>query len=168
MKKSNPSRKSTSPSLQSGHSTSSPKKKIVKKNSNGEKTIRIRTNANYKLGDGPKDYEPDCSMPSEVRPGMTDNLMDMVNRLVQGREVPLNQDPYYHGDLPEIDKMDKTDIEMYKRSVYEFIAQKESEIKDLKQQGKNDYQKHRESEIQRLQALVNSTKKGTLNSNPEE
>lgn len=83
----------------------------------------IRDTYNFKLGDYIGDLEhPDPK--SLTVPGMAIPLPELINRLVTGREVPVNN-PMYDGsiDLPDPRTMDKVEKELFAREVHTKIRE---------------------------------------------
>lgn len=121
----------------------------------------IRTHANFRLGEYRGDLEVNSGI-SITTPGMADDLRSIINRFVAGRDIPVSQDPYFLGNLPDPNDMDPTEREMYRRQVHETIVAKQKEIEVL-------HQTSRDQQIADQQALIDQMKRKAENSiSPEE
>ncbi|AJK28260.1 hypothetical protein [Eel River basin pequenovirus] len=98
-----------------------------------KRSQNYRTHANFVLGERPGDMEANSGK-SLTTPGMADSLRTIIDRFVSGRDIPISQDPYFLGDMPDPNDMDKTEREMYKRHVHQTIKEKREEIANLQAQ----------------------------------
>lgn len=113
----------------------------------------IRTNANFKLGDGVKDTEF-FSMPSRAVPGMAVPLQELISRYVKGREIPLQSDPVYEGHLniPDLRVMDKVEREVYAQKVRAQISDYRNRLAEAEAQKEKSVVEDLRKQIADLQA----------------
>lgn len=118
-----------------------------------------RSHANFRLGDHPKDYEFNDGV-SDVVPGMSDSIQDLLDRFVKGQEIPIQGDPYYHDNLPDIERMNKIDREMLKRDVQKEIARNRQIIQDANKKSQKMKHDDQAKKIQELQDQIFKMKNG--------
>jgi hypothetical protein len=128
------------------------KKKVVE-----FRAALYRGQTSYELGMHACDVEYPNSDSMTV-PDMVDPLATLLGKLVRGQAVPINEDPYYHGDLPDLDRMDKVDREMYKREVYQRIKDAQQTIKERQEESKRLQIADQRAEIERLRKKEDAEK----------
>lgn len=111
---------------------------------------------NYELGDHPKDFEKPSTKPPITRPNGVDDIGKLVERFIKGREVPLQDDPYYNGDLPDVDKMSKTEKADYGRAVRKKIAEAQAVIDGAMAESRKRQIADQQAEIERLKSSKTS------------
>lgn len=117
------------------------------------RTIALSRNLlNYSLGDHPKDVETPDPI-SLTTPHMADGIEDLISKFIKGQEVPIQSDPYFHGNLPEVDKMDKIEREIYSRQVRATIVEAQQVIADKQAESRKLKLTHQQEEIDRLRKL---------------
>ena len=115
--------------------------------------MKFRTTTNFILGEFPGDVElPDPK--SLTVPGMAFPMQDLLNRLVQGREVPLVRDPVYEGhlDVPDVRRMSRPEKEMYAKEVREKIRKHQSLLQQAKAESHANQVSQLEAKIAELEA----------------
>lgn len=108
-----------------------------------------RDHQSYSLGDHPKDVETPDPV-SMTTPGMALTLPDLIERFVRGQEIPLQSDPYFHEDLPDVDKMDKVERELYGREVRQKIADAQAVLAQAKEKSQRMRIEDQAKEIEKL------------------
>ena len=143
------------------------KQKVEKSENNGGRHRLHRDNLNFVLGEHIKDKEKNSGI-SLTTPGMAEDLPTMIERLVKGRAVPIQQDPYFHGDLPDLDRMDQAELEMYRREVYMKISDAEKTIKDAQRRKTEIIMEQQQKQIELLKKNQQKTPEGAPSGAPSE
>lgn len=122
-----------------------------------------RNNLDYQLGDHPQDLEyPDPI--SDTIPNQTLPLNKLIEKFIRGQAVPIREDAYFLGDLPDPNSMDKIDREMLKRNVAEQIREAQETIKLAQEEQRLNEKNKQQAEIERLKGELQNTQ--LTNQNP--
>lgn len=125
---------------------------------NENELIRIiRTHENFKLGDFPGDMEEPKGQSLTI-PGMSIPLQTLLDRYIQGREIPLQDDPYYDGhlNLPDVSRMDKVEKELYSQQLRRQIKEYQNSLAAAANEKEQNYVQSLQQKIQDLEKLANA------------
>lgn len=90
--------------------------------------IRIRKSFTFVFGESEGDMEHPIG-PSETVPDQTLSLKEILNRFVNGREIPSFQAVYSEEEFPDFSRMDLTELAEYKELNRQRIKDLEASIK---------------------------------------
>ncbi|AXL14906.1 hypothetical protein [Microviridae sp.] len=127
---------------------------------------KIRTEANYTLTSKDKEKPHGKSL---TVPGMTTPLGDLIERFIQGREIPVNT-PVFDGHLmpmPDPRVMDKIEKEEFSRKVRKHVKQHDQNVAQAKAREETNKIQKFEEKITLLEKqlaeknLTNATSEGS-------
>lgn len=89
-------------------------------------------------------------------PGMAESIQDLMNRYVQGREVPYAFTPVYeeHLNVRDVRVLDKTEKEMYRKQVHKLINDYQAELQKAEKKKETDRIAELERQIKEYQSRL--------------
>ena len=130
---------------------SSKKAKVVEDTTRGN--MFARSGHPFVLGEFAFDKEGEMGESLTI-PGMSVPLRDLLDRFVQGREVPIQGEPVYEGHLniEDVRVMDKVEKEEYARKVRAAIGDYQRELQKAKEEEEKGKIAALEAKIAELEA----------------